>query len=67
MPFDDKVTAKEGVRKMLDLLPDDATYEDIQYHIYVREKIERGLQEMAEGKGVSEEEMEKIFNQWLSE
>ena len=67
MPFDEKVTVKEGVRKMLELLPDDATYEDIQYHIYVREKIERGLQEMAEGKGVSEEEMEKIFNQWLSE
>jgi hypothetical protein len=33
-------TAKEEIRKMLDQLPDDASFEDIQYHIYVREKIE---------------------------
>jgi len=29
-------TAKEEVRKMLERLPDDVSYEDIQYHIYVR-------------------------------
>jgi hypothetical protein len=33
-------TAKDEVKKMLDSIPDDATFEDIQYHIYVREKIE---------------------------
>lgn len=34
-------TAKEEVRKMFDQPPNDASFEDIQYHIYVREKIER--------------------------
>jgi len=24
-------------------MPDDATFEDIQHHIYVREKTDRGL------------------------
>jgi len=67
MPFDDKISDIDAVRKILDVLPTDATFEDIQYHIYVREKIERGLQEMAEGKIVPEEEMEKLFEQWLSE
>jgi hypothetical protein len=67
MPFDDKISDVDAVRKILDVLPTDATFEDIQYHIYVREKIERGLQEMADGKGVPEEEMEKLFEQWLSE
>ena len=67
MRFDDKISDIDAVRKILDVLPTDATFEDIQYHIYVREKIERGLQEMAEGKGVPEEEMEKLFEQWLSE
>jgi hypothetical protein len=31
-------TAKEEVRKLLDQIPDDASFEDIQYHIYVRQK-----------------------------
>jgi hypothetical protein len=31
-------TAKEEVRKLLDELPEEASYEDIQYHIYVRER-----------------------------
>ena len=29
-------TAKEEVRKILDQIPDDVSYEDIQYHIYVQ-------------------------------
>lgn len=39
-------TAKETVRRILDDLPDNASLEDIQYHIYVREKIERGLRDV---------------------
>ena len=38
-------TAKNEVRKMLDQIPDNVSYEDIQYHIYVCEKIERGLKD----------------------
>ena len=32
---------KEEVRRMIESLPDDATWEDVQYFIYVRERIER--------------------------
>jgi len=32
---DAMATAKEEVRKLLDALPDDSSFEDIQYHIYV--------------------------------
>ena len=32
-------TAKEEVRQLLEALPDNATFEDIQYNIYVRQKI----------------------------
>ena len=39
-------TAKETVRRLLDDLPDNASMEDIQYHIYVREKLERGLRDV---------------------
>jgi hypothetical protein len=52
-------TPKEEVRKMLDQIPDDASFEDIQYHIYVREKIERGLADVREGRVLSQEEVER--------
>jgi len=38
-------SAKEEIRKMLDSLPDDASWEDVQYAIYVRQRIERAREE----------------------
>ncbi len=58
-------TAKEEVRKLLEQLPDDSSFEDIQYHIYVREKIERGLQEVKEGRVLSQEDVERRMSKWL--
>ena len=57
--------AKEEVRKMLDRIPDDVSFEDIQYHIYVREKIERGLKDIKEGRVLSQEEVEQRMSRWL--
>ena len=58
-------TAKEEVRKMLEQLPDDASFEDIQYHIYVREKIERGLKDIQEGRMLNQEDAEERMSKWL--
>ncbi|MCD5390295.1 hypothetical protein LR007_00235 [candidate division NPL-UPA2 bacterium] len=58
-------TAKEEVRKMLEQIPDDASFEDIQYHIYVREKIERGLKDINEGRVLSQEDVERRMSKWL--
>jgi predicted transcriptional regulator len=58
-------TAKEEVRRLLDSIPDDASYEDIQYHIYVREKVERGLDDVEKGRVVSQEEVERWMSKWL--
>jgi predicted transcriptional regulator len=60
-------TAKEDVRKMLDRLPDDSSLEDIQYHIYVREKIEHGLQDVQTGRVLTQEEIERRMSKWLGE
>jgi hypothetical protein len=35
-------TVKEEVKTLLEKLPDDCTIEDIQYHLYVLEKIQKG-------------------------
>ena len=60
-------TAKEELRKMLDSLPNDANWEDIQYSIYVRERIERGRREADEGKLIDQEEIERRMKRWLDE
>ncbi len=59
------IPAKEEVRRLLDQLPDDTTLDDIQYHIYVRQKIDRGLNEIAAGRTLSEDEFDKRMAKWL--
>ena len=58
-------TAKDEVRKLLEQLPENSSFEDIQYHIYVREKIERGLNEIKQGHVLSQEEVERRMSKWL--
>ena len=60
-------TAKEEIRKLLDTLPDDATWEDLQYSIYVRERIERARREADEGKVLDQTEIEVRMQRWLGE
>ena len=52
-------TAKEEIRRLIDLLPDDATWEDVQHSIYVRERIERGRRENADGKVLEQDDVER--------
>jgi predicted transcriptional regulator len=59
------IPAKDEVRRLLELLPDDTSLEDIQYHIYVRQKITRGLEEVEAGRTLSEEEFEARMSKWL--
>ncbi len=58
--------AKEPVRQLLDRLPDSVSLEDIQYHIYVREKVARGIRDAEEGRVVTEEEFDRRMSRWLS-
>ena len=58
---------KEEIRKILDALPDDATWEDIQYSIYVRERVERGKAEATEGKLIDQDQVETRMKRWLDE
>ncbi len=60
-------TAKEEVRQILERLPDDSTFEDIQYHIYVREKVEQGLKKFEEGRVLDQDEVERRMARWLEE
>jgi hypothetical protein len=60
-------TAKEEVHALLTKLPDDCSLEDIQYHLYVIEKVRNGL-EVADSQGaIPQEEVEQRFSKWLTE
>ncbi|HCX90527.1 MAG TPA: hypothetical protein DHT43_08470 [Deltaproteobacteria bacterium] len=52
-------TVKEKVGNLLTRLPDDCSLEDVQYHLYVLQKIERGLKDAQEGRVYTQEEVEK--------
>ena len=47
---------KQNVEQMIQSLPDDSTVEDIQYHLYVLDKIQKGQQAIRDGLGISHEE-----------
>ena len=54
-------TAKKQVLEMVKKLPDKATWDDIMYGVYVRKKIEAGIQAADEGGVVSHEDVKKRF------
>ena len=47
--------AKEEARRLIDLLPDHATWDDIMYEFYVKKKLANALHEGATGDVVSHE------------
>lgn len=60
-------TAKQEVQALLSKLPDDCSLEDIQYHLYVIEKVSHGL-EAADSEGtISQEDVEQRLGKWLIE
>ncbi|MGQ0545868.1 MAG: hypothetical protein ACT4P3_11130 [Betaproteobacteria bacterium] len=59
-------TPKDDVSALLEKLPDDASYEDIQYHLYVLEKVARGLKRADTEGAVSHEDAKVRLGKWLS-
>ncbi len=52
---------KEEARRLVENLPDDSTWEDLMYQIYVRETIESGLADSEAGRVTDVEEVRKEF------
>jgi len=57
-------TAKEEVRRILESLPEDATLEDIQYRIYVRQAIASGVRDIEQRGVIGQEEVERRMSRW---
>ena len=59
-------TAKQDVRELLDQLPDEATVEDIHYHLYVLEKIRRGEARAKTEGTVTQNDVEARLAKWIT-
>ncbi len=58
---------KQDVESLLNRLPDTVSVEDIQYHLYVLDKVRRGLEDARVNSTLSQEEVESRFSKWLTE
>ena len=59
--------AKQEVQALLNKLPDDCSLEDVQYHLYVIEKIQRGIKAANDHGSVWQNEAEQRLAKWTSE
>jgi len=59
-------TAKQDVTSLLKKLPDNCSLEDIQYHLYVLEKIQHGLEAASSQGTTSQQEAEARLSKWLT-
>lgn len=50
-------TAKEAARQIIEHLPEQASWDEIMYKLYVKQKIETGLADVHAGRTVSHEEV----------
>jgi predicted transcriptional regulator len=56
--------AKDEAIRLIRSLPDNCSMEEIQYHLYVIQKVENGLADIEAGKVVSQEEAERRAAEW---
>jgi predicted transcriptional regulator len=55
-------SVKQEAMRLVESLPDTASWDDLMYEVYVRQKIEEGLKAAEEGRVLSHEEVRKRFS-----
>jgi hypothetical protein len=59
------MTAKQQVEEVLKALPEDCSMEQIQYHLYVAEKIRHRLETADDQPAIPHDEVKKRLDKWL--
>ncbi len=52
-------TAKQAAQQLIERMPDQASWDDIMYELYVKQKLEEGLKAVADGRTGSHEEAKR--------
>lgn len=53
---------KEQAHRLVDNLPDSATWEDVMHRIYVRQTIEAGIKDSDEGRTIDVQKLRQRFD-----
>lgn len=56
---------KDEVTSLLERLPEDASIEDVQYHLYVIDKVRKGLESVERDGGLTQDQVEERLSKWL--
>ncbi len=59
-------SVKQLAQKIVEKLPDDATWELFLYRVYLNANVMKGLQEIEEGKGIPNEQVFREMEEWLT-
>jgi predicted transcriptional regulator len=54
-------TTKDEALQLISRLPEEVTWEDIMYQLYVKRKIEEGIRAAEEGRTVSHDKVKELF------
>jgi predicted transcriptional regulator len=57
---------RDQVIEMIQGLPEECSLDDIMAELYFRLKVDAGLKELDEGKGIPHEEVKERLSRWLS-
>ncbi len=50
-------SVKDAARQIIDHLPENATWDELMYELYVKQKIEQGLSDVEAGRTVPHEQV----------
>jgi predicted transcriptional regulator len=56
---------KQVALRIIESMPDDASLDDIMYELYFRQRVDRGLSELEEGKTITHESVKQSLATWL--
>lgn len=56
---------RDEVTSLLDRLPDDTSFEDLQYHLYVIGKVRTGLESVERDGGLTQQQAVERLSKWL--
>lgn len=60
------MTIKEHAIQTIQRLPDNVGWEEVKERIEFRSAVEKGLEELDRGEGISVEVLEKEIKEWIS-
>jgi predicted transcriptional regulator len=53
------MSAKQAARELIEQLPESVSWNELMYELYVKQKIEEGLKELDEGRGLPHDEVKR--------